>query len=62
MANILGDTEFTGDVEIAAAKAEYFGDADTDGTWRIIRNGDDLVMQRRESGAYVTKQTIAAGT
>lgn len=36
----------------------YYGDEDTDGTWRIIPDGNNLVSQRRESGTYVTKQTI----
>jgi len=36
----------------------YFGDKDTDGTWKIIRSGNNLITQRRESGAWVTKNTI----
>jgi hypothetical protein len=35
--------------------AFYFGDADTDGSWRITRTGDNLVFERRESGSWVTK-------
>ncbi len=46
------------DIEIGAADAFYLGDPTTDGTWRIIRSGNDLLSQRRESGFYVTKQTI----
>ena len=38
----------------------YFGKTDVDGTWRIGRSGNDLVIERRESGSYVTKQTISA--
>jgi hypothetical protein len=38
----------------------YIGDKDTNGTWLITRSGNDLVIQRRESGAYVTKSTISA--
>jgi len=38
----------------------YFGDYDTDGSWRITRSGNNLVLQRRESGSWVTKQTISA--
>lgn len=49
-----------GSVELDAAEAIYLGDANTDGTWRMIRSGNDLLMQRRESGAYVTKSTISA--
>lgn len=40
--------------------ATYFGDSGTDGSWRIVRSGNDLVIQRRESGSWVTKSTIAA--
>lgn len=48
-----------GDVEINSSNAFYLGDPTTDGTWRIIRSGDDLLMQQRESGTYNTKQTIS---
>jgi len=33
----------------------YFGAVDTNGTWRIGRSGNNLVFERREAGAYVTK-------
>lgn len=36
----------------------YQGEAETDGTWLIIKSGDNLVVQRRESGSYVTMLTI----
>lgn len=48
-----------GDVEINSSNAFYLGDPGTDGTWRIIRSGDDLLMQQREAGTYNTKQTIS---
>jgi len=44
--------------EVQSDEAFYLGDPATDGTWRMIRSGDDLLHQRRESGTYVTKQTI----
>lgn len=47
-----------GDIETGAANAFYFGDPSTDGTWRIIRDGDDLSFERRESGTYVFKMKI----
>jgi len=40
--------------------AYYFGDSGTDGSWRITRSGNDLVIQRRVSGSWVTKSTISA--
>ena len=38
----------------------YLGDKDTDGSWRFAFSGSDLVIQRREGGAWVTKDTILA--
>lgn len=52
--------DVAGDVEIGSANAFFMGDPTTDGSWRITRSGNDLVMQRRESGSWVTKSTIAA--
>lgn len=45
---------------VNAADYTYWGPSGTDGTWRMGRSGSDFVIQRRESGSYVTKQTIAA--
>ena len=47
-----------GGLRVGAAAAFYFGDADTDGTWRIVRSGNNLVFQRREGGGWVTKNTM----
>lgn len=33
----------------------YFGDEDTNGTWRIAESGDDLSVQKREAGVWVEK-------
>lgn len=52
--------DVAGDMEMGDADALYFGDPTTNGTWRITRSGTGLVIQRRESGSYVTKSTIAA--
>ena len=44
--------------EIYDAIAVYFGEKDVDGTWRFIFDGgSNLLVQRRESSTYVTKQT-----
>jgi hypothetical protein len=53
-------TVATADVDIASDKAFYLGSPGTDGTWRINRSGNNLILERRESGSYVTKQTITA--
>ena len=52
--------DVAGSVEIGASDAYFLGDPTTDGTWRWIRDGNDFKAQRRESGSWVTKQTIAA--
>jgi len=33
----------------------YFGDSVTNGSWRIVRSGDDFDFQRREAGVWVSK-------
>ena len=43
-----------------AAGAYHFGIPTDNDSWRITRSGTDLVIQRRESGSWVTKSTIAA--
>ncbi len=47
-----------GDEVMASTAYKYLGASGTNGSWRIGRSGDDLVFQRRESGAWVTKLTI----
>lgn len=44
--------------EVNSDEAFYLGDPDTDGSWRIIRDGNNLVHQRRESSTWTTKDTI----
>jgi hypothetical protein len=48
-----------GSMDIDASGAYHLGNPTTDGSWRIIRSGDDLKMEQRESGSWVTKQTIS---
>ena len=47
-----------GDIEVTDTDAFYFGDPNTDGTWRIIRDGDDLSFERRESGTWNFKMKL----
>lgn len=51
---------FEGAVRIGDDDYYYFGDMDTDGSWRVGRSGTDLIYQRLEAAVWVTKQTIAA--
>lgn len=52
--------DINGDIETLSTGVFYFGDPTTDGTWSILRDGNNLLFKRRESGSYVTKQTISA--
>lgn len=52
--------DVNGDIEVVSTGAHYFGDPTTDGSWRIVRSGNDLVIERRVAGSWVTKSTIAA--
>lgn len=47
-------------LRVEAASAINFGDETADNAWRIVRSGNDLVIQRRVAGSWVTKQTISA--
>lgn len=44
-----------GGVITTSSEAFYLGDPSVDGTWQFVRSGDDLLVRRREGGAYVTK-------
>ena len=45
---------------MSATDALYFGEASTNGTWRAIRDGNNLNFERRESGTYVKKGAFTA--
>jgi len=50
--------DVSGDVELSSTGAVYFGDPSTNDSWRIVRSGNNLVFERRESGSWVTKSTM----
>lgn len=50
--------DVTGDIETGSANAFYFGDPTTDGSWRIVRDGNDLSFERRETGTWVFKMKL----
>lgn len=50
----------TSNVNLPSGGAVYFGDSATNGSWRIIRSGNDLVIERRESGSWVEKGAFLA--
>jgi hypothetical protein len=49
-----------GDAQIPSGNAFYIGDSATDGSWRMIRSGNDLNFERRESGSWVSKGAFVA--
>lgn len=52
--------DVNGDIETTSTGAHYFGDPTTDGTYKVVRDGNDLVTYRRESGTYVEKSRVTA--
>lgn len=53
-----GLVHFGNSVDIPSSSAYYLGDPNVDTSWRIIRSGDNLVFQQRESSVWNTKSTI----
>lgn len=48
-----------GEFAIPGQSGFYIGDSNTNGSWRILISSDELVMQRRESGVWDSKLSIA---
>jgi len=48
------------EVHLIATGVVYLGDSATDGSWRIVRSGNDIHFDRRESGAWVNKGSFTA--
>ena len=40
------------------SSATNFGDSGTDGSWRLVRDGNNLSVQRREAGVWVEKSAF----
>jgi hypothetical protein len=50
-------------IAIPLDRALYFGDAETDGTWRVRDNGSDFLrIERREAGTYNSKWHLYSAT
>ena len=47
------------DLKIPLSKSLYFGNENTDGSWRILVVGDDLEIQKRVAGTWVLKTEIS---
>lgn len=50
-----GNITTTGNLVLGSSNAVYLGDETTDGSWRIVRSGSNLVFERRESSAWLSK-------
>ena len=51
--------DVAGDIEIPLANFYYFGDPNTNGSVRMSVSGDKFLIQRRQSGNWVTKRTFS---
>ena len=51
--------DVTGDIEIGAANFYYFGDPNTNGSTRMGVSGTNFIIQARQAGSWVTKQTFS---
>jgi hypothetical protein len=49
---------FSDDIVLDSTKYFYIGSATVDGSWRIGIGGDNLIIQKRESGNWVTKTEV----
>jgi hypothetical protein len=49
----------TNGLVVGTATAVYFGSPTTNGSYRIVRDGDNLNIERRESGSWVAKDFTA---
>jgi len=50
---------FTGDIRGEVGSVAYIGDPTADGSWRMRVSGADLITEKRVTGSWVTKHTIA---
>lgn len=49
------DKAIGNEVILGSDGAIYLGNPNTNGTWKIVINGNDLEFQKRESGVFVMK-------
>lgn len=53
-------TVYTKDVIFKSTGTIYFGDKTTEGSWKIVRSGNNLIFYRYESGSWVEKGGITS--
>lgn len=54
--------DVAGDIEIGSTDAFYYGDPLTDGTYEVVRSGDNLDFNQRETGVYNTKFFVSGAS
>ena len=47
-----------GDINAGSGSSFYFGDPNTDGSWRITLNCNNLSFDHRENGNWVSKSMV----
>ena len=47
--------KITGYAEVSPTNGVYFGDSNTDGSWRMLESGGGFYIQKRVSGTWTTK-------
>jgi hypothetical protein len=48
----------SGNVNLPSKGAFYLGEEGAEGSWRIVRSGEKLIFQRKESGEWVTQSSL----
>ncbi len=54
----MSQTVYAKDIQLKSTGTIFFGDKNTDGTFKLVRSGNDLIIYRRESSIYVEKGSV----
>lgn len=54
------DSPTTANVIMPVNKFVYFGAENVDGSWRIGVDSGNMIMEKRESGSWITKSSVEA--
>lgn len=57
---VSSDDYFSSSASLETDGVMVFGNPSTDGSWRIGKNGNNLVIERKESDEWVIKSTVSA--
>ncbi len=56
----MSETVYAKDIILKSTGIIYFGDPTTEGSWKKIRVGNDIVFYRYESSVWVEKGRVTA--